>query len=144
MGTEIKERVLPLKEFVNWDDQPLELRRALDDPLRMPMSAVVARLVEIFGARLVAVMGRVKDTRSVRYWQDGEKLPDEGDRLRLALQIASYMLAAGEHADVVAAWFQGMNSHLRKYESATLTIADAPLPDAQRAVMAAAQAFLAG
>ena len=54
------------------------------------------------------------------------------------------MLAAGEHADVVAAWFRGMNSHLRKYESAMLTIADAPLPDAQRAVMAAAQAFLAG
>ena len=106
------------------------------------MSAVVARLVEIFGARLVAVMGRVKDTRSVRYWQDGEKLPDEGNRLRLALQIASYMLAAGEHADVVAAWFQGLNSHLHK--SATLTIADAQLPDAQRAVMAAAQAFLAG
>ena len=114
---------------------------SVERPLRMQPRAVVRELVDIFGASLVAVIGRVKNTRTVRHWMQGEKLPEQIDRLRLALQVALFMQAAGESKDVVDAWMRGMNLRLHD-EAPAIVIADAPLYIARRDVMAAARAFL--
>ncbi len=103
---------------------------------------IVRELVDVFGASLVAVIGHVKNTRTVRHWMQGEKQPEQIDRLRLALQVALFMQAAGESKDVVNAWMRGMNLRLHDQPPA-IVIADTPLDVARRDVMAAARAFLA-
>ncbi len=118
------------------------LSASVERPLRMAPRDVVHELVGIFGASLVAVLGQVKNTRTVRHWMQGEKQPEQIDRLRLALQVALFMQAAGESKDVVNAWMRGMNLRLHD-EPPAIVIADTPLDAARRDVMAAARAFLA-
>jgi hypothetical protein len=110
--------------------------------LRMNPQDVVRELVDVLGASLVAVIGHVKNTRTVRHWLQGEKQPEQIDRLRLALQVSLFMQAAGESKDVVNAWMRGMNLRLRD-EAPAIVLADAPLEQARHDVMAAARAFLA-
>jgi len=118
------------------------LSASVERPLRIDAKDVVRELVAVFGASLVALIGHVKNTRTVRHWMQGEKQPEQIDRLRLALQVALFMQAAGESRDVVNAWMRGMNLRLHD-ETPAIVIADAPLDAARRDVMAAARAFLA-
>jgi len=118
------------------------LTASVERPLRMPARDVVRELVDVLGASLVAVIGHVKNTRTVRHWMQGEKQPEQIDRLRLALQVALFLQAAGESKDVVNAWMRGMNLRLRD-EAPAIVIADEQLDAARRDVMAAARAFLA-
>lgn len=118
------------------------LTASVERPLRMPPRDVVRELVDVLGASLVAVIGHVKNTRTVRHWMQGEKQPEQIDRLRLALQVALFLQAAGESKDVVNAWMRGMNLRLRD-EAPAIVIADEQLDAARRDVMAAARAFLA-
>jgi hypothetical protein len=118
------------------------LSASVERPLRLAPREVVRELVDILGASLVAAIGHVKNTRTVRHWMQGEKQPEQIDRLRLALQVALFMQAAGESKDVVNAWMRGMNLRLHD-EAPAIVIADEPLVVARRDVMAAARAFLA-
>ena len=75
-------------------------------------SDVVACLVEILGARLVAVIADVEHTRTVREWLE-DRAP-EGKKLhvlRFALRVAA-AIESRFGAHVAQSWFQGLNHHL--------------------------------
>jgi len=72
----------------------------------------VARLVDILGARLVAVITNVKQTRTVREWIEGrEPLGNRTQILQFALEIASAIKSRYDET-VAQSWFQGLNHHL--------------------------------
>ena len=100
-------------------------------------------LREILGAKLVAYLGSVKETRAVRQWADGERKPSAEvvQRLREAYHVAA-LLHQRDAAPVVQAWFMGMNPQLDDVPPARL-LREGRLEDAGPAVLAAARAFAA-
>lgn len=64
---------------------------------------------DILGAKLVAHIDSVKETRAVRQRADGERKPSAEvmTRLRHAYRVAA-LLAERDSRSVVQAWFQGM------------------------------------
>ena len=117
--------------------------RAYQDSVRLPTPELVDRLRDLLGARLVAYVGSVKETRAVRQWAAGEREPSAEvvRRLRTAYHAAA-LLAAKDSAAVVAAWFQGMNPRLGDVAPARL-LREAELDVAGPRVLAAARAFAA-
>ncbi|WP_100524917.1 hypothetical protein [Mycobacteroides abscessus] len=82
--------------------------------IAMGTPELVAALAEQLGLRLTAYLGRVEETRTVRQWSEGTREITnnrDADRLRLALHVAT-MMGFRESADVVRAWFQGLNPFL--------------------------------
>lgn len=77
------------------------------------MPTIVRDLDALLGSRLVAYIGGVKETRAVRQWSTGERVPvgTTERRLRTALQTAK-ALQYREAPSVIQAWFQGMNPRL--------------------------------
>jgi hypothetical protein len=112
--------------------------------IRSPFPTVAQELRELLGARLVAYIGGVQNTRSVRDWSEGARAPsqDEQQRLRLALQVALLITTADDNA-IAQAWFQGLNPQLDDRSPARL-LRDGALAEAGPAVIAAARAFLVG
>lgn len=115
----------------------------LERPLRMDPNEVVHDLVHVFGASLVAVLGSVKNTRTVRHWMepDGKK-PDHLAALRFTLQVVMFLQAAGEKQSTVDAWFRGMNSRLGDTAPALLIADHGDDLHTQQRVMQAARAFI--
>jgi hypothetical protein len=112
--------------------------------MRAAFPEVAAGLRELLGARLTAYLGSVKETRAVRQWADGERLPAEGvqRRLRLAWQVA-LMVAEADGPEIAGAWFQGLNPQLDDRSPARL-LREGELDEVGREVVAAARAFLVG
>ncbi|WP_343899685.1 hypothetical protein [Arthrobacter rhombi] len=109
-----------------------------------PIAQVVGALREILGARLVAYVGGVKETRAVREWADGVREPQsEGVRLRLrdAYQVAA-LLSEREDPSVVQTWFMGMNPQLSDRSPARL-LRDGDPEQSAAEVLAAARSFIA-
>jgi len=117
--------------------------RAFQDSIRLSPAEVTARLREILGAKLVAYLGSVKETRAVRQWADGEREPSAEvvTRLRIAYHAAA-LLRVKDSAAVVQAWFQGMNPRLDDVAPARL-LREGDLEQVGPAVLAAARAFAA-
>ena len=117
--------------------------RAYQDSVRLPTPELVARLRELLGARLVAYVGSVKETRAVRQWAEGQREPSAEVVLRLRTAYhAAALLAEKDSPAVVAAWFQGMNPRLGDVAPARL-LREAELDVAGPRVLAAARAFAA-
>jgi hypothetical protein len=78
------------------------------------LAELVDRLRAALGARLVAYIGGVKETRAVRQWAAGERVPSDtvAQRLRLAYQIAGLLTESQNSPAIVQAWFQGANPQL--------------------------------
>lgn len=116
---------------------------AYQDSIRLRPEELVARLRDILGAKLVAYLGSVKETRAVRQWAEGTREPpaDVLTRLRTAYHAAA-LLREKDTAAVVQAWFQGMNPGLNDVAPARL-LRDGELSEAGPAVLAAARAFAA-
>jgi hypothetical protein len=112
--------------------------------VRATFPEVVAELRAVLGARLVAYLGSVRETRAVRQWAEGEREPSEDvrHRLRVALQVA-LPLADAESPEIAQAWFQGLNPQLDDRSPARL-LRDGELDEVGPAVIAAARAFLIG
>jgi hypothetical protein len=112
--------------------------------VRASFPEVVAELRQVLGARLVAYLGSVGETRAVRQWADGEREPSEvvRNRLRVALQIA-LPVAETESPEIAQAWFQGLNPQLSDRSPAYL-LREGELDEVGPAVIAAARAFLIG
>lgn len=106
---------------------------------------LVTTLCELLGAKLVAYLSSVPDTRTVRAWADptDPRSPsnDVVDRLRIAHQVAS-LLGQKDSATVVQAWFQGRNPHLDDFAPARV-IRESGTTVADTSVLAAARAFAA-
>lgn len=112
--------------------------------VRLSFPEVVSELRAVLGARLVAYLGSVGETRAVRQWADGDREPSEDvrNRLRVALQVA-LPLAEAESPQIAQAWFQGLNPQLNDRSPARI-LRDGELDKVGPAVIAAARAFLIG
>lgn len=112
--------------------------------VRATFPEVVAELRAVLGARLVAYLGSVNETRAVRQWADGDRAPGEEvrNRLRVALQVA-LPLADTESPQIAQAWFQGLNPQLDDRSPARI-LREGDLEEVGPAVIAAARAFLIG
>ena len=117
--------------------------RAYEESVRLDTAGIVTRLREILGAQLVAYLGRVSNTRSVREWAEGSRTPgaDVVQRLRTAYYIAGILIER-ENVRTVQAWFQGMNPDLDDCSPAALLRAE-PVVDIGPKVTAAARMFTA-
>lgn len=116
--------------------------RAYQDSVRLPTPELVDRLRDLLGARLVAYVGSVKETRAVRQWAAGEREPSAEVVRRLRTAYHAAALLAEKDAAAVVAWFQGMNPRLGDVAPARL-LREAELDVAGPRVLAAARAFAA-
>ena len=118
--------------------------RAYEQSVRLAVPELVAQLRGLIGARLVAYVASVGDTRAVRQWADSEREPSDMTvrRLRLAFRVAA-TLAELDTPPVVQAWFQGANPHLGEVAPARL-LREGDLDNAGPDILAAAKAFAAG
>lgn len=112
--------------------------------VRASFAEVSEQLRSVLGARLVAYLGSVRETRAVNQWADGTREPsaDVQQRLRVALQIA-LTIAASESAAVAQAWFQGLNPQLEDRSPARL-LREGDVNEVGPTVITAARAFLIG
>lgn len=117
--------------------------KAYDDSVRLPAADLVSALRELLGARLVAYIGSVKETRAVRQWAEGERTPSNEVlmRLRMAYRVAA-LLRQKDSAAVVQTWFQGMNPRLDDVSPARL-LREGDLEQAGPEILDAARAFAA-
>jgi hypothetical protein len=120
--------------------------RAYEESVRLTTPELVERLRDLLGAKLVAYLGSVVETRAVRQWADADdgRTPstDVVNRLRMAYRIAA-LLREKDSAAVVQTWFQGMNPRLDDVAPARL-LREGDLDQVGPEVLAAARAFAAG
>lgn len=115
--------------------------RAYQDSVRLDTGGIVTGLRDILGAQLVAYLGRVSNTRSVREWAEGSRAPgaDVVQRLRTAYYVVGILMER-ERAKTVQAWFQGMNPELGDQSPAALLRTE-PLDEIGPMVISAARSF---
>jgi hypothetical protein len=101
-------------------------------------------LRELLGAKLVAYLGRVSETRAVHQWAEGERLPSDEvqQRLRFALRVA-LPIATADSPAIAQAWCQGLNPQLDDRSPARL-LRDGDLDEVGPAIVGAERAFLIG
>ncbi len=117
--------------------------QAYQDSVRRPDAQVVDALRQLLGARLVAYLGGVQETRAVRQWAAGERAPSAAvmQRLRTAFHVAG-VLREKDSPEVVQAWFQGMNPQLADVAPARV-LREGDLAEDGPRVLAAARAWAA-
>jgi hypothetical protein len=118
--------------------------RAHAEAIRLDTPVLVKALRDLLGAKLVAYLGGVRETRAVRQWAEGARtVQDKTDehRLRLAYQVAS-LIAEHDEADVVQPWFQGLNPQLDDRSPARM-LREGELDEVGSVVLAAARTFAA-
>ncbi|WP_255465385.1 hypothetical protein [Frigoribacterium sp. NBH87] len=111
--------------------------------MRSSTADLVTALRELLGAKLVAYVGSVAETRAVRQWAEGQRHPSAAveRRLRLTFQVAG-LLAERDDPRVIQSWFQGMNPQLED-DSPARMLRDDDLDTAGPRVLAAARSFAA-
>lgn len=111
---------------------------------RVPFPVVAKELSEILGPKLVAYIAKVRETRAVREWAEGERVPRDSipPRLRLALQVAM-LIAKHDGPAVAQAWFQGLNPQLDDRSPARM-LREGDLHEVGPEVLAAGRAFVSG
>ena len=116
--------------------------------LKQSIPESVKQLVDILGKRLVATIGDVKQTRTVREWIVRERDPQANrpQLLQFALQVARRIAERhGQHT--AQGWFQGLNHHLNNHVPALelKSVSEAELSrvyEVERQVWEAARNFL--
>ena len=123
---------------------PMPDLAAYEQAARLPFAAVVDRLTDLLGAKLVAYLAGVRETRVVRDWAGGvaDAHAPIPQRLRLALQVAM-LIAQHDSARVVQAWFQGLNPQLEDRSPARL-LREGDLHEVGPEVLSAARVFTSG
>jgi hypothetical protein len=119
--------------------------QAHDSAMRAPFAMVIRELIDILGARLVAYIAKVSETRAVHEWGARGRGPQAGSgapRLRLALQVAS-LIARHDSHEVAQAWFQGLNPQLGDRSPARL-LREGDLSEVGPEIVGAARAFVIG
>ena len=117
---------------------------AYNSAMTMSTAELVTELRELLGAKLVAYLGRVKETRAVRQWAEGSRTianPVDLDRLRVAYRAAA-VVTARDSKEVVQSWFQGLNPLLDDRSPARL-LRDGDLEEVGPQVLTAARQFTA-
>ncbi|WP_448432219.1 hypothetical protein [Mycolicibacterium sp. XJ2546] len=117
---------------------------AYNSAMSMSAAELVTVLRDLLGSKLVAYLGKVKETRAVRQWADGTRTianPTDVDRLRVAYRAAA-MITARESAEVAQSWFQGLNPLLDDRSPARV-LRDGDLEEVGPQVLTAARQFAA-
>ena len=117
---------------------------AYNATLTMTTAELVTALRELLGTKLVAYLGKVKETRAVRQWAEGTRdiaNPREVDRLRVAYRAAK-MITQRDSNQVAQAWFQGLNPLLDDRAPARV-LRDGDLETVGPQVLTAARQFAA-
>ena len=117
---------------------------AYENSIRLEPAEIVRELRTHLGARLVAFVAGVSETRAVHEWAAGERQirqSDVLDRLRLGYQIVQLIGVRDDDA-VIQAWFQGLNPKLDDRSPARL-LRDGQLHEVGPDILAAARAFAA-
>ena len=117
---------------------------AYNAAMSMTAAELVTALRDLLGAKLVAYLGRGKETRAVRQWADGTRSignPVDVDRLRVAYRAAA-VITARDSKEVAQAWFQGLNPLLDDRSPARL-LRDGDLEEVGPQVLTAARQFAA-
>jgi len=118
---------------------------AFDRATRLPFRFVVKELVDLLGAKLVAYIASVTETRAVAEWATESREPKDASvpaRLRLALRLAKF-IAQHDNPQVAQAWFQGLNPQLGDRSPARL-LREGEIAEVGPEVVAAARAFVVG
>jgi hypothetical protein len=117
---------------------------AYNSAMTMSTAELVTALRDLLGAKLVAYLGKVKETRAVRQWAEGSRTisnPVDVDRLRVAYRAAA-MITVRDSAQVAQAWFQGLNPLLDDRSPARV-LRDGDLEEVGPQVLTAARQFAA-
>jgi hypothetical protein len=117
---------------------------AYNSAMAMSTAELVSALRDLLGAKLVAYLAGVKETRAVRQWAEGSRSianPTEVDRLRVAYRAAA-VITARDDKHVAQAWFQGLNPLLDDRSPARV-LRDNDLDTAGPQVLTAARQFTA-
>ena len=115
-----------------------------NEAVGMSPAELVAALRSLLGAKLVAYIGGVKETRAVRQWAEGSRKianPSDVERLRVAYRAAR-MVNLKDNTQVVQAWFQGLNPFLDDVSPARL-LRDGDVDAEGPRVIAAARQYAA-
>ncbi|HEY0308141.1 MAG TPA: DUF2384 domain-containing protein [Acidobacteriaceae bacterium] len=113
------------------------------EALRLPLAAVVEKLVEIIGRKLTAYIAGVKDARAVDRWiAGGDIYGDAEARLRFTFQLAR-TLSERDSPAVVQAWLTGVNPELGDRVPLRL-LRENDIDAIAPSILSAARAFLAG
>ncbi|MDO3340099.1 hypothetical protein P5V81_17970 [Mycobacteroides abscessus subsp. abscessus] len=92
------------------------------EALTISTPELVTTLADQLGFKLVAYLGKVKETRAVRQWAEGTRElanAEDIERLRLAFRAVSLIMSRGP-SSVAQAWFQGLNPALGDVSPARL------------------------
>jgi hypothetical protein len=118
--------------------------QAYANSVRYPFAHVVKNARDLLGAKLLAYIGGVTETRAVHSWADGVEPKDPGvkNRIRLAAQLAQF-ISSHDSSAVAQAWFQGLNPQLGDRSPARLLREGDP-DDVGPKLLAAARAFVVG
>ncbi|WP_440708912.1 hypothetical protein [Herbiconiux sp. YIM B11900] len=116
--------------------------KAYNDSIRHALPTVVGDLRLALGAKLVAYIAGVTETRTVREWVETSRRPTPSaeERLRLTHRIVT-LIGQSEGERVVPTWFQGMNPLLSDRSPARVLHED-DFDMAAPRVLAAANAFV--
>jgi hypothetical protein len=117
---------------------------AYNEAVAMNSAELVSALRDLLGAKLVAYIGGVKETRAVRQWAEGSRTIAKSadlERLRVAYR-AAWMINQTDSHRVVQAWFQGLNPLLDDVSPARL-LRDGDIEVDGSRVIAAARQFAA-
>jgi len=118
---------------------------AYNRAIRLDFPVLVKELRDVLGAKLVAYIAGVNETRAVQEWAEGSREPKDpalSERLRIALQVA-LLISDHDNSKIAQAWFQGLNPQLDDRSPARL-LREGDLTEVGPEVIAAARAFLAG
>jgi len=115
-----------------------------DKAWHMRFPQLAGELRDLLGAKLVAYIGSVSETRAVREWSEGRRLPGSSQvqlKLRLAYEIAA-CIADVDGREIAQAWFQGLNPLLDEVSPARL-LRDGEYEEVGPLILGAARRFLA-
>jgi hypothetical protein len=118
---------------------------AFDYAMRAPFAAVAKELIDILGAKLVAYIAGVGETRAVQQYADDSRSPRHPaiePRLRLALRIAK-LIRDHDSKEIAQAWFTGLNPQLNDRSPARL-LREGEIDDVGPEIVVAARAFVIG
>ncbi len=117
---------------------------AHETAMRTELPALVKELRGVLGARLVAYIAGVSETRAIHSWADGARDVRGAEtvaRLRLTYQLCQ-LVTARDSSAVAQAWFQGLNPKLDDVSPARLLRTGA-VDDVGPLLLAAARSFAA-
>jgi hypothetical protein len=118
---------------------------AFDYATRAPFNFVAKELIDILGAKLVAYIAGVRETRAVHQYAEetrSPKYPGIEPRLRLTLRVAM-LISKRDSKQIAQAWFMGLNPQLNDRSPARL-LREGDIDDVGPEVISAARAFVVG